>query len=427
MTRKEKILIVDDEPGVRSSLRAILEDEGFEVEAAATGEDGLAACEAGAFDALLLDVWLPGIDGLDTLVRLKERRSDAAVVMISGHGTIDTAVRATKLGAFDFVEKPLSLERTLLVLRNALRQRRLERRNFALLAQLSRDTEILGRSESAERLRRAAAAAAASDAPVLLRGERGTGRETIARRVHGTSRRAEQPFVAVPCGALDEPTGAHVLFGAPGVPGGRVRLAAGGSLFLEDVDGLPPALQARLAAFPVDAPDLDVRLIASAPPDGAGILSELAAQLDVVRIEVPPLRDRREDIETLAVHFMRDLAREYGRPERRFDPASLAAMARHDWPGNVRELRNLVERLLLLARDEVVAAHDLPLELGGARPPAEDLYREFRSLAEGVESFERYFVRRVWFAARGDLAAAARRLDVEPGVLAERLERLGIS
>ena len=208
---RESILVVDDEPGVRSMLEAILKDEGYGVEAVGSGEEGVVAASARAFDALLLDVWLPGIDGLETLSRLKASNIDAEVVMISGHGTIETAVKATKLGAFDFVEKPLSLEKTLLVLRNALRQRRLEKRNRSLLDQLARDTEIVGDSEAARRVRREADAAAGSESPVLVCGEAGSGREAVARRIHSASRRADQAFVHLACAGFNGAAGFRFL------------------------------------------------------------------------------------------------------------------------------------------------------------------------------------------------------------------------
>lgn len=425
---RERILLVDDEPGVRSSLGAILGDEGFDVALAGTGEEGLAAAAAGSFDAILLDVWLPGMDGLETLARLRDLRDEAAVVMISGHGTIDTAVRATKLGAFDFVEKPLSLEKTLLVLRNALRQRRLERRNRALLQQLGRDTEILGTSPAADRLRSLAEAAATSDSPVLLRGEPGTGRETIARRIHATGRRGDGPFVAVPCGALDAVGGEGALFG-PAASGGRLALAAGGSVFLEEVHRLPEPVQQRLAAtVPALAEsDAGLRTVASTGPEAAGMVPDLARRIDAVRIDVPPLRERREDVDVFAARFMRDLAREYGREERRLAPDALAVLRAHAWPGNVRELRNVVEGLLLSTERSTVTAADLPAELGGAARAADDLYREFRTLADGLESFERYYVRRTWNATRGDLEALASRLGVPVEVAAAKAKAFGLA
>jgi two-component system nitrogen regulation response regulator NtrX len=420
----EKILVVDDEPGVRSALEAILHDEGFEVESAASGEDGLRALERASFDAVLLDVWLPGIDGLATLQQLRERRVDAEVVMISGHGTIETAVRATKLGAFDFVEKPLSLEKTLLVLRNALRQRRLERMNLHLLEQLSRDTEITGQSPAAEKLRREVELAAASDAPVLIVGGPGSGREGVARRIHAAGQRADASFVEMPCGALDAEPAEKALYGAGGEPG-RITLAAGGSLFLEDIERLDDALQRRLAAWAAAETrnTAGPRLLASTSPDGDGLDGELRQRLEVIRIDVPALSGRREDIPLLAERFIRELSREYGREPKRLSPDCLAALTAHDWPGNVRELQNLMERLLLFAPDEVIRATDLPEELGGQRAPLEDLYREFASLEEGVQAFERYYIRRMMAHSSDDTAAAAKRLGISATALRQKLKR----
>jgi two-component system, NtrC family, nitrogen regulation response regulator NtrX len=415
---RESILVVDDEPGVRSMLEAILKDEGYGVAAVGSGEDGVAAASAGAFDALLLDVWLPGIDGIETLSRLKAQGIDAEVVMISGHGTIETAVKATKLGAFDFVEKPLSLEKTLLVLRNALRQRRLEKRNRSLLDQLARDTEILGDSEAARRVRREADAAAVSESSVLVCGEVGSGRETIARHVHSGSRRADQAFVHVACAGLGGTAGNALLFGSEASPG-RLGLAERGSVFLEDVDALEETLQAAIAAWMPQHPG--VRWIATAAADPAGLRSPLREHLDVIRITTAPLRTRREDIALLALRFQRDLAREYGRPEKRFTSEALAALGRHDWPGNIRSLRNVVERALLLAPADDIEVSDLPLDLGGGTPAAEDLYGSFGSLAEGLAAFERYFVRRALREEKGDLEAAARRVGLSVAVLRDRI------
>jgi len=416
---RERILVVDDEPGVRSMLEVILRDEGYEVASAGTGEEGARVAEEGAFDALLLDVWLPGIDGIETLARLRAKGVDTEVVMISGHGTIDTAVKATKAGAFDFVEKPLSLEKTLVVVRNALRQRHLERRNRSLLAQLSRDTEIFGESEAALRVRRAADAAAAVDASVLICGERGSGRETVARHIHAAGPRREQALVQVPCGALDAESGGTVLFGGEAVRG-RLAIAERGSLFLEDVDALPVELQSRLAAWL--SAHADVRVLASAAPEPDGLLQPLRAHVDVIRVAVSPLRERREDIGPLAIRFMRDLAREYGRTERKLEPEAIAALVRHDWPANVRGLRNVIERLLLLAPRDEIRLEDLPAELGGGSPPVDDLYAPFPSLEEGRRAFERYYLRRALREAGGDIEAAARRAGVSASELRAGIE-----
>jgi two-component system nitrogen regulation response regulator NtrX len=406
---RESILIVDDEPGVRSMLEAILKDEGYGVESAASGEDGVAKALARPYDALFLDVWLPGIDGIETLSRVRTQGVDAEVVMISGHGTIETAVKATKLGAFDFVEKPLSLEKTLLVLRNALLKRRLERRNRSLLDQLTRDTEILGDSEPARRVRREADVAAGSDVPVLICGEPGSGRETVARHVHAASRRADQAFVQVHCAALADDSGIA----------DRLTLAERGSVLFEDVDALAPGLQERVSGLLSAHPD--VRLVATAAPDPSRLVSPLREQLDVVRITTAPLRARRDDIAPLAARFLRDLSREYGRPEKRFSTEATHALQRHEWPGNVRALRNVVERSLLLSAGDEIQASDLPSELGGASPSSEDLYAPFPTLADGLAAFTRYFVRRALREAKGDFEAAARRLRISTSELRERI------
>jgi len=367
-------------------------------------------------------VWLPGMDGLEALKQLGERRTDAEVVMISGHASIETAVRATKLGAFDFVEKPLSLEKTLLVLRNALNRRRLEQRNRQLLEQLARHIEITGNSVPALQLREQAAVAAATDAPVLLCGEPGSGRETVARRIHSAGERADGAFVEVPCGALDSTTAEATLFGAAG-ESGRMNMAARGSLFLEDVERLELSLQRKLASH------LDVhakqrwplRVLASTGPDLEGLDGSLRQRLEVIRIRVPALRERRDDVPLLAERFIANLAREYGRGPKQLAPECLLALKAHDWPGNVAELKNLVERLFLFAAADVVQVSDLPEHLGGAHTAVEDLYREFATLDEGLKAFERYYVARVLAEENSDVDAAARRLGLTPAALAKRI------
>ncbi len=424
----ERILVVDDEPGVRSALEGILRDEGFTVITAESGEQAIEQVTQMPFDAALLDVWLPGRDGIETLTELRQRTRDLEVVMISGHATIDTAVRATKLGAFDFIEKPLSIERTLLVLRNALRQRRLEQRNRRLLDQLDRQTEILGRSPAMDQVRSQAEAAAAADAPVLIVGERGTGREIVARRIHARSKRSEESFVSVPAAALDDAAAAVALFGDGERPG-RLALAEGGSLFLEDVDRLSPELQERLAVW------LDMsrgegsgaRLLASAAEVVAeGWHEPLLRRLDVMRIAIPPVRERREDIPLIAEKFMRDISLEYARPEKRFDPEVLARFRAHDWPGNVRELSNLVERLVLMSGGATVDVSDLPEELGGDAGPAEDLYRTFESLEQGLAAYARFAIGRALAQAGGDRAKAAAALKTSEEALVERMQAAGM-
>ena len=421
----ERILVVDDEPGVRSALEGILSDEGFVVCCVESGEAGLETLEREPFDAVLLDVWLPGIDGVETLTRLRERHTDTQVVMISGHGTIETAVRATKRGAFDFIEKPLSLERTLLVLRNALRQKRLESANRQLLAQLARDTEIIGQSAATQALRRQIEVAAGTDAPVLISGPQGSGRETVARRIHNLSRKSEAAFVEVPCGALDATSATTALFGGDGQTG-RIDLARGGSLFLEDVDQLPGPLQQRLASELSlrDQQGKAPRVLASVAEQPSNLDSGLRQRLEVVLIPVPGLRQRREDVPLLAARFMGEFSREYGRASKRLTAACLAALTTYDWPGEVRELRNLMERLLLFVPDEVVDVADLPEALGRGAEPGRDLYGHFRTLREGLQAFERYYIRRILAEVDEDPVRAAARLGLSAASLQKRLKSL---
>jgi len=418
----ERILVIDDEPGVRTALTAILEDEGFLVETAASGEEGVDKGVAGRFDAVLLDVWLPGIDGIEALGRLRESRVDTQVIMISGHANIETAVRATKLGAFDFIEKPLSLEKTLLVLRNALRQRMLEDRARRLMRLLSRDTEITGSSIASARLRNRIDEAASSEGAVLVIGERGSGREAVARRIYALGSRSEEAFVDIPCGAMDSATAGELIFGTTGNPG-RASMARSGTLLLEDVDLMPPELQERLEAWLRSSrfEDLDARPLATAGTCGDRMLPALREQVGVLTIEVPALRNRREDIADLAGHYMSLLGREYGHEGKTFSDDCLKALAAWNWPGNVRELRNLMENLLLHVRGTVVQVSDLPETMGGAEIAPVDLYGQFESLAAGVQAYERYYIRRILKEENGEIGKAAARLAIGEDELNARL------
>jgi DNA-binding NtrC family response regulator len=262
---------------------------------------------------------------------------------------------------------------------------------------------------------------------VLLVGERGAGRETAARRIHAGSRRAGEGFAVVPCAALDDAAASRALFGEEAVPS-RFALAAGGSVYLEDVDRLPGPLQERLAAQLERAHEAaGVRILASAAPDSATLRAALRDRLDVLRLAVPSLRERREDIAANAERYLRELGREYGRPGKRLDAPALAALTAADWPGNLRELRHAVERAVLLSSGETIGVGDLPERIGGAWERGEDLYGTFPSLAEGLAAFERSYVRRTLAAARGDREEAARRLGLSVPELLDRLGRLSLS
>ena len=332
-----RVLIVDDEPGVRSSLTGVLRDEGYDVESAESGEACLDKAVRRAFDVIVLDIWLPGMDGLATLTRLRERQVDAQVVVISGHGNIESAVRAIKMGAFDFVEKPLSLEKTVLVVRNALRQHRLEVENRALRARVDRAQTMVGDSSAIRQLREQVAMAAPTNGRVLIYGENGTGKELVARNIHQMSRRRTGPFIEVNCAAIPEELIESELFGhvrgaftgAVADRRGKFELAHGGTIFLDEIGDMTLKTQAKVLRVlqeqvmePVGGSTrirVDARVLAATNKDlpveiRAGRFREdLYFRLNVVPIFVPALRDRQEDIPLLADHFMAMLAREYGR------------------------------------------------------------------------------------------------------------------
>src|SRR5262245_34210590 len=366
------ILIVDDEPGVRSALGGVLRDEGYDVDAVDSGEACLERLSRQPYDMVVLDIWLPGMDGLQTLARMRERQVDTQVVIISGHGNIESAVRAIKMGAFDFVEKPLSLEKTVLVVGNAVRQRRLEAENRALRARVDRQRTVVGESYAMRQLREQVEMAAPTNGRVLIYGENGTGKELVARTIHGLSRRRNGPFVEVNCAAIPEELIESELFGhvrgaftgAVADRRGKFEVADGGTIFLDEIGDMSLKTQAKVLRVlqeqtmePVGGTNrirVDARVLAATNKDlqaeiRAGRFREdLYFRLNVIPIFVPPLRDRQEDIPLLADHFMAVLAREYGRRPKTFESDALIALPQYPWPGNVRELRSLSERLRIM-------------------------------------------------------------------------------
>src|SRR4051794_26983156 len=415
---KPTVLVVDDEAGVRSALSGVLRDEGYTVEAVDSGEACLDRVLRAPYDAIVLDIWLPGMDGLVTLARLRERRVDAPVVMISGHGNIESAVRAIKLGAFDFVEKPLSLEKTVLVVGNAVRQRRLEAENRALRAQSDRRLTMVGESPVMMQLRDQVAMAAPTNGRVLIFGENGTGKELVARSIHAMSRRRTGPFVEVNCAAIPEELIESELFGhvkgsftgATADRRGKFELADAGTLFLDEIGDMSVKTQAKVlralqeqVVEPVGGTSsvrVDVRVIAATNKDlpteirGGRFREDLYFRLNVIPIFVPPLRDRDADIPQLAEHFMTEFAREYGRRPKRLDPGAAAGLRSYRWPGNVRELRNVIERLMIMVPGEVIAASDLAFLEGGTIAGTEPPGAPALTLHDAREKFEREYILR---------------------------------
>src|SRR6266436_2269847 len=447
-----KILIVDDEPGIRQSLKGVFEDEGFTTEAVASGEECLKKIESNSYDLVLLDVWLPGADGLETLRRLREKSPDTRVVMISGHATIATAVSATKLGAYDFIEKPLSLEHTLLIARNALSHRRLEKANDLLRHQLEDRFHIVGESIPIKALRKQIGVVAPTNSRILIYGESGTGKELVSHNIHFMSNRANAPFVEVNCAAIPEELIESELFGhtkgsftgASEPKKGKFELADGGTLFLDEIADMSLKTQAKVLrvleeqAFErvggKETLRVDVRVLAASNQNlqeqiAAGRFREdLFYRLSVIPIEVPPLRKRKEDLPALVEHFISLFSAENGRRPKTISVEALAYFLAYDWPGNVRELRNMVERLVIMSPRDVIAPEDLPppLRPRDAEPPAEDAQRE-RTLKEAREAFERAFILGELRANEWNMTRTAERLGIERSHLYRKLKAYGIS
>jgi two-component system nitrogen regulation response regulator NtrX len=450
---KPTILIVDDEPGVRSSLSGVLRDEGYSVEAVASGEACLDRLTRGPVDLIVLDVWLPGMDGLATLARLRERQVDAQIVLISGHGNIESAVRAIKLGAFDFVEKPLSLEKTVLVVRNALRQRRLEDENRALRARVDRTRTMVGESYAMRQLREQVAMAAPTNGRVLIYGENGTGKELVARTVHALSRRRTANFVEVNCAAIPEDLIESELFGhvrgaftgAVADRRGKFEVADGGTIFLDEIGDMSVKTQAKVLRVlqeqtmePVGGTGritVNARVLAATNKDlqaeirAGNFREDLYFRLNVIPIFVPPLRERQEDIPMLADHFMAEFAREYGRRLKRFDSAAVLRIQRYPWPGNVRELRNVIERLMIMVPGDEITSDDLVfMEQNSAeRPVPEPATAERMTLHEARERFERELILRTLAEQQGNMSRTADVLGVERSNLYKKMRGFGIA
>jgi len=444
----ESILIVDDERGIRETLTAVLCDEGFAAEAVESGEECLQALGRRAYGCVLLDVWLPGINGLETLRRMRESNSDAAVVIISGHGNIETAVRATKLGAFDFVEKPLSIEKTMLTVRNALRQRQLELTNTQLAAELRDEYTMIGESVAMRALRKQIAVVAPTDGRVLISGESGAGKELVARAIHAQSRRTGAPFIEVNSAAIPEELIESELFGhvrgaftgATSAKKGKFELADGATLFLDEVSDMSANVQAKVLRVleeqrfePVGSNTpvtVDVRVIAATNKrldeeiEKGSFRSDLYFRLNVIPFEVPPLRERLEDVPLLVEHFNQRFAQAYGKKPKRFDPQAIEAMQHYAWPGNVRELRNTIERVVIMALNQRVSAKDLPA-FGEAEPPASS-YR-FPSFKEASDAYHREFIQRKLDEADGNVSRAAESMGIDRSHLYRRMRALGIS
>ena len=448
---RARILIVDDEPGIRETLGGILEDEGYRVGAAASGEECLEALATQSYPLVLLDIWLPGIDGLETLERIQQidPAQRPEVIVISGHGKIETAVRATKLGAFDFLEKPLSLEKVTVTVKNALAHRRLQRKNEELRQQGPK-VRIIGDSVPMKALRQQLALMAPTNGRVLIYGESGVGKELVAQAIHAQSLRAEEAFVEVNCAAIPEELIESELFGH--VKGsftgaredkiGKFQQADGGTLFLDEVGDMSLNTQAKVLRAleeqrfePVGSGKtvyVDVRVIAATNKDleeeiaNGNFREDLFYRLNVIPFFVPPLRDRAEDVRLLSEYFLNEFAAAYGRRPKKLAPEAVAALVARPWPGNIRELKNMMERLVILSPSQEITCAHLPLPADGKRDRKIES-GQFPTLEEARKAYEREYVERTLEAENGNVARTAAALGLERSHLYRKMKALGIT
>jgi len=382
------------------------------------------------------------------LKQMRESNFDAAVVIISGHGNVETAVRATKLGAFDFIEKPLSIEKTVLTVRNALRQRQLERSNAEMSAELSAEYAMVGESVAMRALRKQIAVVAPTDGRVLISGESGAGKELVARAIHAQSRRAAAPFIEVNSAAIPEELIESELFGhvkgsftgATAAKKGKFELADGATLFLDEVSDMSANVQAKVLRVleeqrfePVGSNtpiNVDVRVIAATNKrlddeiEKGTFRADLFFRLNVIPFEVPPLRERMEDVPLLIEHFNQRFATAYGRKAKKFDDEAIELMQRYSWPGNVRELRNTIERVMIMLQNQRVSVKDLPA-FADSEPPASS-YR-FPSFKEASDAYHREFIQRKLDEAEGNVTRAAELMGIDRSHLYRRMRALGIT
>jgi two-component system nitrogen regulation response regulator NtrX len=437
---KATILIVDDEEGILDTLSGILEDEGYEVITASSGEDALERFKAFSPEIVLLDVWLPGMDGIEVLKRIKEGNNFTSVIMISGHSNIDTAVNAIKLGAYDFLEKPLSLEKVLILIKNALDMQRLERRIG------EERWEIVGQSPQIMALKETIKKAASSHSRILIYGESGTGKELVARAIHNESPRRNANFIEVNCAAIPHELIESELFGhekgsftgAFERKKGKFELAHEGTLFLDEIGDMSQATQAKVLRV-IETQEfqrvggnkkikVDVRIIAATNKNlqeeikKNNFREDLYFRLNVIPIHIPPLRERKEDIPLLADYFLKGFAQQYGQKPKKLSKRAMQALMGYDWPGNVRELKNIIERFVIMNPAEIIDFKEMPFVV---EEESLDIYKS-KTLREAREQFERNFIIRKLKEHNWNVSKTAEEMEIERSNLHRKIKALGI-
>ena len=448
------ICLIDDEPLILNTLSSILEDEGHQVSIATSGTEALKLIRTDVPDLIILDIWMPELDGLETLQRVRQQFPAMMVIMMSGHSSVETAVKATKLGAYDYLEKPLDLEKVTILVRNALHQRNLEEENLNLRIQVERQSELVGDSPSMEILRQQIAAAAPAHSRVLISGENGTGKELVARAIHLQSPRRHRSFVEVNCAAMPETLIETELFGhergaftgAVSQRRGKFDLADGGTFFLDEIADMSLVTQSKVLRVLQEQQftrvggskliKVNVRVIAASNKnlrqeiEKGTFREDLFYRLNVLPIEVPPLRNRSQDIPVLVRHFLRIHAEEQGMKLKAITDEALAVLARHDWPGNIRELRNQVERLMIMVPNPVIEHTDVIPFMPGVPDVVGrrvlHTFEPYESLREARHAFERDYITHRLRDNRGNVSKTADDLKIERSHLHRKMKVLNV-
>jgi two-component system nitrogen regulation response regulator NtrX len=448
---QKTILIVDDEEMIRQSLGGILVDEGYEILTAESGEQAIKIVEDELPSLVFLDIWLPGMDGLETLKTIKSEYPSVCVVMMSGHGTIETAVKATKLGAFDFIEKPLSLEKVIMVVNHALEKLQLEEENKLLRHKLSQEYELTGNSPPVVELKEMISLVAPTNAWILIMGENGTGKELVARSIHRQSRRAGKPFIEVNCAAIPEDLIESELFGhergaftgATMKKRGKFDLAHEGTIFLDEVADMSLKAQAKILRILQEKKfervggtkmiPTDVRVLAATNKDLEKEMEEgrfrqdLFYRLNVIPLRIAPLRERKEDIPLLVERFLQEFSVKEGELAKTMTPEAVALLMEHNWPGNVRELKNITERLFIMAPVNAIVAGDIPALFRESDQGAPDkLMAVLDSYKEAKWNFEKRYIEKKLREFDGNISRTAEAIGLERSNLHRKIKSYGL-
>jgi len=446
------VFVIDDEKNIRQSLEGILADEGFDVQSESSGAKAVEMMDEVVPDVVLLDIWMPGMDGIETLVKIKEAYPHLQVIMMSGHGTIETAVKATKLGAYDFIEKPLSLEKVLLSINNALNYYQLEE-EISLLRERDKDRySITGDSKAIREMKEQMRIVAPTNAWVLISGENGTGKELVAHTIHRMSKRSNKPMVEVNCAAIPEELIESELFGhekgaftgATVMKKGKFDLAHEGSLFLDEIGDMSLKAQSKTLRILQEQKfervggsrtiQVDVRVIAATNKDLEGEIEkgtfrdDLYYRLNVVPIKVPPLRERLDDILPLAKDFMKSIYLDANLEAKEFSDEAIEILEKYHWPGNVRELKNLVERLVIMCPNEVIKADDIPspFRQEPEYPEKDESLMTIESFQEAKTQFEKAFIAKKLRQFKGNISQTAEAIGVERSNLHKKIKAYGL-